>query len=164
MEATPPQSMTRIKTCAFSILSRHISIFLLDSMFKIKWSKSREKLEFGVGGFEHLNASTRHVPRSEKDLWSRIPRIQDPRSWRILDLIFSFSHGILKILDHIMATCRKIPGILDLRQKRFGWILEIQPGRVIVRSCRSWILHNNSATASWVFFTSNEFYLLVPHM
>ena len=45
-----------------------------------------------------LTPQTRHVPRSQKDPGSWIPRIQDPRYWSILDLIFSFSLVILEIL------------------------------------------------------------------
>ena len=48
--------------------------------------------------------SSRHVPGSQKDPGSWIPRVQDPRSWRILDLIFSFSLGILEILDPATAA------------------------------------------------------------
>ena len=44
----------------------------------------------------------RHVPRSQSDPGSWISRIQDPRSWGILDLIFSFSLGILEILDPVL--------------------------------------------------------------
>ena len=44
------------------------------------------------------------MPRSQKDPRSWISRIQDPGSCRILDLIFSFSHGILEILDPVTAT------------------------------------------------------------
>ena len=44
------------------------------------------------------------MPGSQKDPGSWIPRIQDPRSWRILDLIFSFSLGILEILDIATAA------------------------------------------------------------
>ena len=43
------------------------------------------------------------MPRSQKDPISWIPRIQDPGSCGILDPIFSFSHGILKILDPVTA-------------------------------------------------------------
>ena len=45
----------------------------------------------------------RHVPRSQKDPRSWITRIQDPGSCGILDPIFSFSDGILKILDPVTA-------------------------------------------------------------
>ena len=44
------------------------------------------------------------MPRSQKDPRSWISRIQDFGSCRILDLIFSFSHGILKILDLVTAA------------------------------------------------------------
>ena len=40
----------------------------------------------------------RHVPISQKDRRSGISSIQDPGFYRILDRIFSFSHGILEIL------------------------------------------------------------------
>ena len=33
-----------------------------------------------------------------------VPRCQDPGSCRILDLIFSFSQGILEILDPVTTT------------------------------------------------------------
>ena len=46
---------------------------------------------------------SRHVPRSQKDPRSWISRIQDPGSCGILDLIFSFSHGILNMLDPVAA-------------------------------------------------------------
>ena len=92
--------------------------FIFDSMFKMKCSKSREMLELGAGGFEHLNTSTRHVPRSEIDLGYRIPRIQELRSWRILDLIFSFSHGILEILDPVTATLPWDPRDLGSRTEK----------------------------------------------
>ena len=49
------------------------------------------------------NVISRHVPRSQKDPRSWIPRIQDPGSCGILDLAFSLSHGILKILDPVTA-------------------------------------------------------------
>ena len=46
----------------------------------------------------------RHVPRSQKDPGYWIPKIQDTRSWRILDLTFSFPLGILEILDSVTGT------------------------------------------------------------
>ena len=45
-----------------------------------------------------------HVPRSQKDPRSWIPRIQDPGSCRILNLTLSFSHGILEILETVTTT------------------------------------------------------------
>ena len=62
---------------------------------------------------------------SHKDPRSWIPNIQDPGSCRILDLIFSFSHGILEILDPTTQHCRGIPRTLDPGQKIFCWILGI---------------------------------------
>ena len=56
-----------------------------------------------LGAAEGLLKS-RHVPRSRKDPRSWSSRIQDPGSCRILDPIFSFSHGILEILDPVTAT------------------------------------------------------------
>ena len=57
------------------------------------------------GAPSHLQrAPCRHVPRSQNDPRSRIDRIQDPRSCKILDLLFSFSHGFLEILDPVAAT------------------------------------------------------------
>ena len=44
------------------------------------------------------------MPRFQKDLRSWIPRIQDPGSCKILDLVFSFFRGILEILDLVTAT------------------------------------------------------------
>ena len=55
-------------------------------------------------GNRHFMAATRHVPRSQKDPRSWITRIQHPGSCRILELIFSFSHEILEILDPATAT------------------------------------------------------------
>ena len=60
----------------------------------------------------------RHVPRSQKDPGSWISRIQDPRSWGILDRIFSFSHGILEILDPVMATLSWDPRDLGSRTEK----------------------------------------------
>ena len=57
----------------------------------------------------------KHVPRSQKDPRSWISRIQDPRSWRIVDLIFSFSPGILEILDPVMAILPRDPRDLGSR-------------------------------------------------
>ena len=51
-----------------------------------------------------LRLFDRHVPRSQKDPRSWISRIQDLGSWKLLDLIFSFSDGILEILDPVTAT------------------------------------------------------------
>ena len=61
---------------------------------------------------------SRHVPRSQKDPRSWIPRIQDPGSCRILDLIFSFSHGILEILDHVTTTFPWDPRDLGSRTEK----------------------------------------------
>ena len=44
-----------------------------------------------------LTVSVRHMPKSPKR--SDILDSQDPGYWKILDLIFSFSRGILEILD-----------------------------------------------------------------
>ena len=48
-----------------------------------------------------------------QDLGFWIPSIQDPGSLRILDLTFSFSRGILEILDPVTATL-----LWDLRDLR----------------------------------------------
>ena len=61
----------------------------------------RESMQDLEGTIEGLRG--RHVPRSQKDPGSWISRIQDPRSWSILDLVFSFSLGILDILDPVAA-------------------------------------------------------------
>ena len=76
--------------------------------------------------------STRHVPRSQKDPRSWISRIKDPGSCRILEPTFSFSHGILKILD-LNGFLYRDPG--DLWSCGY-WILDFY---VIVGSRRSWI-------------------------
>ena len=44
------------------------------------------------------------MPRYQKDPGSFIPKIQDPGSWRILNLIFSISRGILETFDPVTAT------------------------------------------------------------
>ena len=49
------------------------------------------------------------MPRSQKDPGSWISKIQDPGSRRILDLIFSFPHGILEILDPVTTTLPRDP-------------------------------------------------------
>ena len=56
----------------------------------------------------HVSIS-RHVPRSQKDPGSWISRFQDPGSWRILDLIYSFFRWILKILDPVIVTFSRDP-------------------------------------------------------
>ena len=68
---------------------------------------------------------SRHVPRSQKDPRFWIPRTQDPGSCWILDLIFSFSHGILEILDLVTTTFSWDPRDPGSRTKIFCWILEI---------------------------------------
>ena len=78
--------------------------------------------------------TTRHVPRSQKDPGSWILRIQDPGSWEILDLTFSFSLGILQILGPVMAT---MPGDPRDIGSRTGRIL-LDPGSSLSKS--SWDL------------------------
>ena len=64
--------------------------------------------------------------RSKKDPGSGIYRIQHLGSWRTLDLIFSFSHGILEILDTVTATLPWDSRDLGSRtEKSFCWILGI---------------------------------------
>ena len=71
-----------------------------------------------------------HLQRAPKTC-AKIPKISqildpvDPRSCKILDLVCSFSHGILEILDPVAAKLPGILGILDLRQTIFCRILGI---------------------------------------
>ena len=57
-------------------------------------------------------------PKKIRDPGSTGSRIQDPGSWRILDPIFSFSHGILEILNLFTATLRWDPKDLGSRTER----------------------------------------------
>ena len=59
-----------------------------------------------------------HVPGSQKEPGSWILRIQHPGSWTILDLIFTFSHGILEILDPVTATLPRDPRDLGSRTEK----------------------------------------------
>ena len=60
-----------------------------------------------------------------KNPGSWISWIQDPESCRMLDLTFSFSHGILEILDPATATLPWDPKDLGSPAKRFCRILGI---------------------------------------
>ena len=70
-------------------------------------------------------SSGRHVPRSKKNPGSWISRIRDPGSCRMLDLTFSFSYGILEILDPVTATLPWDPKDLGSLANRFCRILGI---------------------------------------
>ena len=100
----------------------------------------------------------RHVPRSQN--------IQDPWSCRILDLIgfiFSWDPRGLGSCHGNIAVWSKGSWMSDRQDFARSWGSCIQPEQVVVRSCRSWILHNNNVTVFWPSFTSNEILLLVPH-
>ena len=72
------------------------------------------------------------MPRSQKDPRSWIPRIQDPGSCRILDSIFLFSHGILKILDPVTAILPWDPR--DLGSRTENILLDpVDPGSSLSR-------------------------------
>ena len=49
---------------------------------------------------------------------SEILDLQDPGPWRILDLLFSFSHGILEILDPVTATLKGDPRDLGSQTRK----------------------------------------------
>ena len=58
------------------------------------------------------------MPRSQKDQGFWIPRIQDRRPGRVLDLISSFSLGIIEILDPVTATMPWDPRDLGSRTEK----------------------------------------------
>ena len=109
---------------------------------------------------------TRHAPGSQQDPASRISRIQDPGSWRILNLIFLFSHGILKILDPVTTTLPLDPRNPGLRTDH----TLLDPGDSgSTLSKLSWDLAvlGSSTTIITVFWTSipsNEILPLVPRI
>ena len=55
------------------------------------------------------------IPKNQR---SWISRIKDPRSWRILGLIFSFSHGVLDILNPATAILPRDPRDLGSRTEK----------------------------------------------
>ena len=100
---------------------------------------------------------------SKKDPGSWLPNIQDPGFWRILDLRFSLSRGILDILDHVSGTLSWYPR--DLGSKTEKILLDPRDpglGKIVMGSCGSWMLNNSYVSGSRRYFTSNEILLLVP--
>ena len=75
------------------------------------------------------------MPRSQKR--SGILDLQDPRSWSILNLAFSFSLEILEILDPVTATLPWGPRDLRSRPKK----ILLDPGDPGSKMCElSWDL------------------------
>ena len=105
--------------------------------------------------------SSRHVPGSQKDPGSWIPRVQDPRSWRILDLIFSFSLGILEILDPATAALPWDPADHGSRTEKIS-LAPGDPGSSLGKLW--WDLTQQYVTASWRSCASSKILLLVPHI
>ena len=101
---------------------------------------------------------------------ARIPKrsgILDPRSWMILDLIFSFSLVILEILDPVTAAFPWDPTDPGSRTEKifFGsWGSWIQLEQVMVGFCRSWILHNNMSLHLEYPVHPTKNLLLFPHI
>ena len=97
----------------------------IEENFRIKKQNTRERTLSGVyickissRYLENDRVLVRHVPRSQKDPRSWISKIQDPGFCGILDIIFSFSHGILKILDLVMAMLPWDPRDLGSRTEK----------------------------------------------
>ena len=98
-----------------------------------------------------------HLPRSQKDPRSGIPRIQDPVSYRILEPIFSFFRGILMILDPVTAILPWDPRDLLHCYGSYIVISSWDPGDpgsfffvFAMGSWRSWILNFCLVLGSWL--------------
>ena len=81
-----------------------LSILPLLMIARKAWDRRRLDNNIRICVGRYLLPSSRHVAKPQKNPGSWGPRIQDPGSWRILDLIFTFSRGFLEILDPITAT------------------------------------------------------------
>ena len=82
---------------------------------------------------------SKHVPRSQKDLGSYIPRIQD-----IGPYVFIYSWDLRDLGScHNIAMGSKGSWILDRKHSAGSWI---QIEQVAVGSFRPWTLNNNNVT------------------
>ena len=86
-----------------------------------------------------------HVPKTKKDPGSRVCRIQDPGSRRILDPVLAFCRRI-QILDHFHTVFAGSWG---------SWILF---RRIAAGSWGSWIFlrENSLAQGSWILLRENS--------
>ena len=91
---------------------------------------------------------------------------QDPGSYGILDLMFSFSHGILEILDPVTAALPGILEILDIGDKIF-LLDSVDPGSSLSKSsCDLAGIGSYTTKCRCILniFTFNEILLLVSHI